>query len=77
MSIAIARVISHMRKRLPNTASVSNVGATLYVQGEYSKDDIDALDGDVVYNREIEKVDYFSDEHKTVFKIRSAIPISH
>ena len=76
MSIAIANVMSHMRNRLPSTASVSHVGATFYVRGEYTQDDIDALNGDVVDDRKIEKVDYFSDEHKTVFKIRSAVPLT-
>jgi len=77
MSIAIANVMSHMKDRLPNTASVSSVGATLYVRGEYDMEAVETLDGAIVDDRQIEKVDYFSDEHKTVFKIRSAIPISH
>lgn len=69
--------MSYMTNELPSTASVSHVGATIYVRGEYTQDDIDALDGDVVDDRKIEKVDYFSDERKTIFKIRSAVPLSH
>lgn len=72
---AISRAISHVRDRLPKSASVAAVGSTIYVRDGFEEDDITALKGDVVDGRELDVIDYFSDEHKAIIKLRNRVTL--
>lgn len=74
MAAVIDNSLSHVRNNITDEATVSNVGATIYINGEISQHNLDDLDGDEIADQTLEVVEYATDY--AVIKLRNKTPVT-